>query len=122
VDAKLSAQIKMTMAMMHVTAIPKPASFQPIISALSGSPAPRFWPTMTDAAILKAKAGRKMIASIRSPLAMDARAVMLASFNLARTLKRSMLAIFQATWRNPAGHPMLKMVFIVSNDTALKLE
>ena len=121
VDAKLSAQMKITTAIMLVTAMPRPASFQPIISALSGSLAPRFWPTMTDAAMLSAKAGRNMIASIRSPLAIDAKAVMLAPFNLPRILNRSILARFQATWRNPAGHPILKMVLIVSRDTAPKL-
>ena len=63
-----------------------------------------------------------MTASIRSPFAIDASAMMLAPFNLASTLKRSMLAMFQATWRNPAGHPMLKMVLIVTPDTAPKRE
>ena len=72
--------------------------------------------------MLRAKAGRKIIASILKPLLMDARAAMLDSFNRPRILNRRMLVMFQAICRNAAGHPMLIMVLIVPNDTVLGLE
>ena len=85
-EAKNSAQMKTIRAIVLMMATPVQAVSQASLSALSGLAAPRFWPTRTEAAMFRAKAGRYIMASILRPLAIAARATMLSPFTFPRML------------------------------------
>jgi len=57
----------MMSAIMLMRTTPVIPIFHPTFSALSGLPAPRFCPIRTEAAMLRAKAGRKITPSILKP-------------------------------------------------------